>query len=67
MNVLFRIKMGDELLEAKFQEEAKKENLVDLKGHWTVVGLRASVYNAMPMEGVKKLVDFMQKFKEQNP
>lgn len=67
MNVLFRIKMGDEMLEAKFQEEGKKENLVDLKGHWTVVGLRASVYNAMPMEGVKKLVEFMQKFKEQNP
>lgn len=67
MNVLFQIKMGDDLLEAKFQEEGKKIGLVDLKGHWTVVGLRASIYNAMPMEGVEKLVNFMKTFREENP
>ena len=42
------------------------EGLVNLKGHRTVGGMRASIYNAMPMEGVKKLVEFMKKFEEEN-
>ncbi|CAI2373448.1 unnamed protein product [Moneuplotes crassus] len=66
INIPFRVK-SDEKLEEKFVEEAKKEGLVQLKGHVSVGGIRASIYNAMPIEGVKKLVSFMEKFKEENP
>ncbi|MCH5163838.1 MAG: 3-phosphoserine/phosphohydroxythreonine transaminase [Clostridiales bacterium] len=53
-------------LDAKFIAEAAKEGLVTLKGHKLVGGMRASIYNAMPIEGVKKLVDFMAKFEKEN-
>ena len=53
-------------LDAKFIAEAAKEGLVTLKGHKLVGGMRASIYNAMPIEGVKKLVKFMKKFEVEN-
>lgn len=64
MNVCFVI--GDEELEAKFIKEAKEEGLENLKGHRSVGGMRASIYNAMPYEGVEALVAFMKKFEEAN-
>ena len=57
---------GDEKLDAKFVEEAKKAGLENLKGHRTVGGMRASIYNAMPYEGVQALVDFMAQFEKEN-
>lgn len=50
----------------KFVEEATKAGFVNLKGHRTVGGMRASIYNAMPIEGVEKLVEFMKKFEKEN-
>ena len=64
MNVPFVT--GNEELDAKFVKEAKAAGLENLKGHRTVGGMRASIYNAMPMEGVQALVDFMKKFEEEN-
>ena len=64
MNVPFVT--GDADLDAKFVKEATEAGFVNLKGHRTVGGMRASIYNAMPKEGVEKLVDFMKKFEEQN-
>lgn len=64
MNVPFVT--GDEKLDALFVAEAAKEGLVNLKGHRTVGGMRASIYNAMPKEGVEKLVEFMKKFEEEH-
>ena len=64
MNVPFTIPNRD--LDAKFIEEAKKNGLDTLKGHRSVGGMRASIYNAMPLEGVEKLVQFMKQFKEEN-
>ena len=57
---------GDAELDAKFVAEAKKAGFVNLKGHRSVGGMRASVYNAMPVEGALKLVEFMKKFEEEN-
>ena len=57
---------GDKELDAKFVAEAAKAGLVNLKGHRTVGGMRASIYNAMPMEGVDALIDFMKKFEAEN-
>ncbi len=57
---------GNEELDAKFVAESKAAGLVNLKGHRTVGGMRASIYNAMPIEGVQKLVDFMKKFEAEN-
>ena len=57
---------GNEKLDALFVSEAAKEGLVNLKGHRTVGGMRASIYNAMPKEGVEKLVEFMKKFEEEH-
>ncbi len=65
MNVPFVI--GDKELEALFVKEAEKAGLVSLKGHRTVGGMRASIYNAMPYEGVVALVDFMRKFEAEHP
>jgi phosphoserine aminotransferase len=56
----------DEALETKFLSEAAKEGLVELKGHRSVGGCRASIYNAMPYEGVEALVNFMKKFRDEN-
>lgn len=64
MNVPFVT--GDKDLDAKFVKEATEAGFVNLKGHRTVGGMRASIYNAMPIEGVEKLVDFMKKFEEDN-
>ena len=64
MNVPFVT--GDKELDAKFVKEAEAAGLVNLKGHRTVGGMRASIYNAMPLEGVKALVAFMKKFEEEN-
>ena len=66
MNVPFRVKKDDDL-EKKFIAGAAAEGLIELKGHRSVGGIRASIYNAMPVEGVEKLVDFMKKFQEENP
>ena len=57
---------GDEELDAKFVKEAKEAGFVNLKGHRTVGGMRASMYNAMPIEGVEKLVAFMKDFEAKN-
>ena len=64
MNVPFVT--GDKELDAKFVKEAEAAGFVNLKGHRTVGGMRASIYNAMPKEGVEKLVAFMKKFEEEN-
>lgn len=64
MNVPFVT--GDADLDAKFVKEATKAGLVNLKGHRTVGGMRASIYNAMPVEGVEALIDFMKKFEQEN-
>ena len=55
-----------EALEEKFIKEATKEGLDGLRGHRSVGGCRASIYNAMPVEGVKALVNFMKYFMEKN-
>lgn len=64
MNVPFVT--GDKDLDAKFVKEAAEVGLVNIKGHRTVGGMRASIYNAMPIEGVEKLVEFMKKFEAEN-
>ena len=64
MNVPFVT--GSEELDAKFVKEAKEAGFENLKGHRSVGGMRASIYNAMPIEGVEKLVEFMKKFEEEN-
>ena len=64
MNVPFIT--GDEALDAAFVKAAEKEGLVNLKGHRTVGGMRASIYNAMPKAGVEKLVEFMGRFEMEN-
>ena len=61
MNVTFRLPSED--LEQEFVAEAKAEKLMDLKGHRSVGGIRASIYNAMPLDGVERLSDFMQRFR----
>ena len=65
MNVTFVT--GDADLDKKFASEAGKAGLKNLKGHRSVGGMRASIYNAMPYEGVEALVAFMKKFAEENP
>lgn len=64
MNVPFVT--GDAELDARFVKEAKAAGFENLKGHRSVGGMRASIYNAMPIEGVEKLVAFMKKFEEEN-
>ena len=64
MNVPFIT--GDADLDAKFVAEAKKAGLESLKGHRSVGGMRASIYNAMPKAGVEKLVEFMGDFEKKN-
>lgn len=55
---------GNEEMDARFVKEAAAAGFVNLKGHRTVGGMRASIYNAMPVEGVKKLVEFMREFEK---
>ncbi|HBV87626.1 MAG TPA: 3-phosphoserine/phosphohydroxythreonine aminotransferase [Desulfosporosinus sp.] len=64
MNVPFVT--GSDELDAKFIKEAKVAGFENLKGHRTVGGMRASIYNAMPIKGVKDLVDFMKRFEAEN-
>ena len=64
MNVTFRT--GNEELDAKFVREATEAGFVNLKGHRKVGGMRASIYNAMPVEGVEKLCDFIRAFDKNN-
>lgn len=64
MNVPFVT--GNEELDAKFVKEAKAAGFENLKGHRSVGGMRASIYNAMPIEGVEKLVEFMKEFEAKN-
>ena len=64
MNVPFVT--GNEELDAKFVKEAAAADFVNLKGHRSVGGMRASIYNAMPIEGVEKLVAFMEQFEKEN-
>jgi len=64
MNVPFVT--GSDELDAKFVKESKAAGFENLKGHRSVGGMRASIYNAMPIEGVKALVEFMKKFEEEN-
>ena len=64
MNVTFRL--PSEELEKAFVQQATKNGMGGLKGHRSVGGCRASIYNAMPMEGVKALVDFMKEFERKN-
>ena len=64
MNVVFVTGNAD--LDKKFVAEAKEHGLVNLNGHRSIGGMRASIYNAMPIEGVEKLIDFMKKFEEEN-
>ena len=65
MNVTFVT--GNEELDKKFAKQASEQGLINLKGHRSVGGMRASIYNAMPYEGVEKLVAFMQEFAKNNP
>jgi phosphoserine aminotransferase len=64
MNVPFWLE--DESLNDEFLNQAQEQGLLALKGHRIVGGMRASIYNAMPIEGVERLVDFMQKFEQEN-
>jgi phosphoserine aminotransferase len=64
MNVVFQL--SNENLEEKFLKEAAQEGLIGLKGHRSVGGLRASIYNAMSLEGVLSLGQFMKYFAEKN-
>ena len=64
MNVTFRL--PSEELEEKFVKEASKQDMKGLKGHRSVGGIRASIYNAFPLEGVDALVEFMRDFERQN-
>jgi phosphoserine aminotransferase len=64
MNVPFTLK--DAALDEAFLKGAKERGLLQLKGHRSVGGMRASIYNAMPKEGVQVLVDYMSEFEKQN-
>jgi phosphoserine aminotransferase len=64
MNIVFRL--PTEALEEQFVGEAKKHDLIGLKGHRSVGGLRASLYNALSVEPVEELVKFMQEFQQKN-
>ena len=64
MNVTFRTASAE--LDAKFVKAATEAGFANLKGHRSVGGMRASIYNAMPMEGVTNLVHFMEKFEKEN-
>lgn len=64
MNITFNLATSE--LETKCVDEAKKNNLIGLKGHRSVGGMRASIYNAMPIEGVSALCEFLEEFQDQN-
>jgi phosphoserine aminotransferase len=62
MNVVYRVAGGDEAIEKKFAKEAEAAGLIGIKGHRSVGGMRASIYNAVPIEAVESLVSFMGEF-----
>ena len=64
MNVVFRL--PSEELEAKFVKESIAAGMIGLKGHRSAGGIRASIYNAMPMEGIDRLLAFMDDFRKNN-
>jgi phosphoserine aminotransferase len=64
MNIPFRLR--NEKLDAEFLKQAEDHGLTQLKGHRAVGGMRASIYNAMPAEGVKALVEFMREFERRH-
>ena len=64
MNITFVT--GNPELDAKFVSEATKAGLQALKGHKVLGGMRASIYNAMPLEGINALIEFMKKFEAEN-
>jgi len=66
VNVCFRINDGDKAIEAKFIKEAEALKMINTGGHPANPGLRISMYNAMPVEGTVKLVEFMKKFHAEN-
>jgi phosphoserine aminotransferase len=66
MNVLFRVAGGDEAVEAKFVADAEAALIAGVKGHRSVGGMRASIYNAVPLEAVEALVAFMREFERKN-
>jgi phosphoserine aminotransferase len=66
MNVVFRVAGGDETVEAKFVKEAEAARIVGVKGHRSVGGMRASIYNAVTQENVEALVSFMREFERKN-
>jgi phosphoserine aminotransferase len=64
MNVTFVT--GDKELDEKFCKQAAAAGFVNIKGHRSVGGMRASIYNAMPLEGIERLIEFMKKFEAEN-
>lgn len=66
MNVPFRVAHSDEQLEEKFIREAAAQGLLELRGHKSTGGCRASMYNAMPVEGTEALINFMKRFRDEN-
>jgi phosphoserine aminotransferase len=66
MNVTFRVAGGDEEVEKKFAKEAAAARLIGLGGHRSVGGMRVSIYNAVTIETVRTLVDFMGEFRKAN-
>lgn len=65
MNIPFRIR-SDEALESKFLKEATARGMISLKGHRSVGGIRASLYNAVTVDETQKLADFLQEFQKNN-
>jgi phosphoserine aminotransferase len=66
MNVVFRVAGGEEAVEKRFAKEAEAARLVGVKGHRSVGGMRASLYNAVTLEAVDALVSFMREFQRKN-
>ena len=66
MNVVYRIQDGNEALEKQFVSEAEAAGFIGIKGHRSVGGLRASIYNALPEKSVDALIEFMSDFQAKN-
>jgi len=67
INIIFRVLNGDTKLEEQFMSEAKKVGIIQIKGHTFCPGIRISMYNAMPIEGVAHLCSFMRVFMNRYP
>jgi len=66
MNIVFRVAGGDEAVEAKFVKESEAAGIAGVKGHRSVGGMRASLYNAVSLGAVETLVSFMREFERKN-